>query len=80
MAVHLAHPPRGHRVRRPQWGVARVIAGTSRLTTTRSRTVGSAELSRGWAIPCATDIAFSAMIARVIFPSHSVLVALSDCR
>jgi Na+:H+ antiporter, NhaA family len=31
-------------------------------------TVGPAELSRGWAIPCATDIAFSAMIARVIFP------------
>jgi Na+:H+ antiporter, NhaA family len=31
--------------------------------------VGPAELSRGWAIPCATDIAFSAMIARVIFPS-----------
>jgi NhaA family Na+:H+ antiporter len=30
-------------------------------------TVGPAELSRGWAIPCATDIAFSAMIARVIF-------------
>ena len=32
-------------------------------------TVGPPELSRGWAIPCATDIAFSAMIARVIFPS-----------
>ncbi len=32
-----------------------------------SSTVGPAELSRGWAIPCATDIAFSAMIARVIF-------------
>src|SRR5687768_8934790 len=31
-------------------------------------TVGRPELSRGWAIPCATDIAFSAMIARVIFP------------
>jgi NhaA family Na+:H+ antiporter len=31
-------------------------------------TVGPAELTRGWAIPCATDIAFSAMIARVIFP------------
>jgi NhaA family Na+:H+ antiporter len=31
-------------------------------------TFGPAELTRGWAIPCATDIAFSAMIARVIFP------------
>src|SRR5688572_23787918 len=32
-------------------------------------TVGATELSRGWAIPCATDIAFSAMMARVIFPN-----------
>ena len=30
--------------------------------------IGPAELTRGWAIPCATDIAFSAMVARVIFP------------
>jgi NhaA family Na+:H+ antiporter len=31
-------------------------------------------LSRGWAIPCATDIAFSAMIARVIFrPGHPAI-------
>ena len=29
--------------------------------------IGPAGLGRGWAIPCATDIAFSAMIARVIF-------------
>jgi Na+:H+ antiporter, NhaA family len=31
-------------------------------------TLGPADLMRGWAIPCATDIAFSAMIARLIFP------------
>jgi NhaA family Na+:H+ antiporter len=31
-------------------------------------TFGPAELTGGWAIPCATDIAFSAMVARVIFP------------
>jgi NhaA family Na+:H+ antiporter len=30
--------------------------------------MGPAELARGWAIPCATDIAFSAMVARVVFP------------
>src|SRR5262245_59054529 len=30
---------------------------------------GPAELVTGWAIPCATDIAFSAMVARVIFPA-----------
>lgn len=32
-------------------------------------TRGPAELIRGWAIPCATDIAFSAMVARMIFPA-----------
>lgn len=31
--------------------------------------LGPPDLIRGWAIPCATDIAFSAMIARVIFPT-----------
>src|SRR5262245_40530474 len=31
-------------------------------------TRGPVELIRGWAIPCATDIAFSAMIARLVFP------------
>src|SRR5688572_30468174 len=46
--------------------------------------VGAAELSRGWAIPCATDIAFSAMIARVIFPNGHpaipflLLLAIAD--
>jgi hypothetical protein len=30
-------------------------------------TIGPAALGRGWAIPCATDIAFSAMVARMIF-------------
>ena len=30
--------------------------------------IGPGTLARGWAIPCATDIAFSAMVARVVFP------------
>ena len=47
-------------------------------------TVGPTELSRGWAIPCATDIAFSAMVARVIFPGGHpaipflLLLAIAD--
>ena len=45
---------------------------------------GPAELTRGWAIPCATDIAFSAMIARIIFPAAHpaipflLLLAIAD--
>ena len=47
-------------------------------------TFGPTELMRGWAIPCATDIAFSAMIARAIFPSRHpaipflLLLAIAD--
>jgi NhaA family Na+:H+ antiporter len=45
---------------------------------------GPRALIRGWAIPCATDIAFSAMIARVIFPKGHpaipflLLLAIAD--
>jgi len=47
-------------------------------------TRGPTELVRGWAIPCATDIAFSAMVARVIFPAAHpaipflLLLAIAD--
>lgn len=42
------------------------------------------ELTRGWAIPCATDIAFSYLAARMIFPKTSpaipflLLLAIAD--
>jgi NhaA family Na+:H+ antiporter len=45
---------------------------------------GPADLARGWAIPCATDIAFSAMVARLIFPAAHpaipflLLLAIAD--
>jgi Na+:H+ antiporter, NhaA family len=47
-------------------------------------TLGPPDLLRGWAIPCATDIAFSAMVARVIFPAAHpaipflLLLAIAD--
>lgn len=47
-------------------------------------TLGPADLIRGWAIPCATDIAFSAMVARFIFPAGHpaipflLLLAIAD--
>jgi NhaA family Na+:H+ antiporter len=45
---------------------------------------GPVDLVRGWAIPCATDIAFSAMVARIIFPAAHpaipflLLLAIAD--
>ena len=42
------------------------------------------ELMRGWAVPCATDIAFSYLVARLIFPKNSpaipflLLLAIAD--
>ena len=45
---------------------------------------GPDDLTRGWAIPCATDIAFSAMVARIIFPAGHpaipflLLLAIAD--
>ena len=45
---------------------------------------GPADLARGWAIPCATDIAFSAMVARIVFAAGHpaipflLLVAIAD--
>jgi len=47
------------------------------------RAAGTPELSRGWAIPCATDIAFSFLVAKAIFRRHAaipflLLLAIAD--
>ena len=44
---------------------------------------GAPELTRGWAIPCATDIAFSFLVAKAIFRRHPaipflLLLAIAD--
>jgi NhaA family Na+:H+ antiporter len=45
---------------------------------------GHSDLARGWAIPCATDIAFSYLVVRMIFPAHHpaipflLLLAVAD--
>jgi NhaA family Na+:H+ antiporter len=60
------------------------MAAPALIYTALTITWGPAELTRGWAIPCATDIAFSAMVARLIFrPSHPaipylLLLAIAD--
>src|SRR5688500_17287005 len=47
-------------------------------------TLGHGEVTRGWAIPCATGMAFSAMVARVICPAGHpaipflLLLAIAD--
>ena len=48
-----------------------------------TRAAGAPELYRGWAIPCATDIAFSFLIAKAIFRRHPaipflLLLAIAD--
>jgi Na+:H+ antiporter, NhaA family len=47
------------------------------------RAAGAPYLSRGWAIPCATDIAFSYLVAKAIFRTHAaipflLLLAIAD--
>ena len=54
------------------------------LFAAQALATGQAELMRGWAIPCATDIAFSYMAARMLFPKGHpaipflLLLAIAD--
>jgi Na+:H+ antiporter, NhaA family len=60
------------------------MAAPALIYVALAMTRGPVELTRGWAIPCATDIAFSAMVARLVFPvSHPaipflLLLAIAD--
>jgi NhaA family Na+:H+ antiporter len=60
------------------------MAGPALLFVGMAAAAGRPDLMRGWAIPAATDIAFSYMVARIIFPPTSpaipflLLLAIAD--
>jgi len=60
------------------------VIGPAGLYLLMSAVLGRPEQMRGWAIPCATDIAFSYLAARLIFPRHHpaipflLLLAIAD--
>ena len=60
------------------------MAGPALIYVALASALGRPELYRGWAVPCATDIAFSYMAARLIFPPRHpgipflLLLAIAD--
>lgn len=54
----------------PVWAAVGGMAGPALIHVSLAYWVGQPALARGWAIPCATDIAFSYLVARVIFPQR----------
>ena len=60
------------------------MAGPALLYVGMAAATERPDLVRGWAIPCATDIAFSYMVARIVFPPASpaipflLLLAIAD--
>src|SRR5438105_912413 len=66
-------------------GIAAVggMAAPAFIYVLYARAFEAPELTRGWAIPCATDIAFSYLVARAIFRRHPaipflLLLAIAD--
>jgi Na+:H+ antiporter, NhaA family len=68
----------------PVLAAAGGMAAPAALFVLQANLTGHPELVRGWAIPCATDIAFSYMAARMIFPKGHpaipflLLLAIAD--
>ncbi len=68
----------------PVIGAVGGMAGPALLYVAIAASFGRPDIYRGWAIPCATDIAFSYMVARLIFPpTHPaipflLLLAIAD--
>jgi NhaA family Na+:H+ antiporter len=60
------------------------MAGPALLYLGMAAAAGRPDIFRGWAIPCATDIAFSYLVARQVFPATSpaipflLLLAIAD--
>lgn len=60
------------------------MAAPAALYVLQANMAGRRELMAGWAIPCATDIAFSYLVARLIFPKRHpaipflLLLAIAD--
>src|SRR5206468_1763668 len=66
-------------------GIAAVggMAAPAIIYVLYARAFEAPELTRGWAIPCATDIAFSFLVAKAIFRRHAaipflLLLAIAD--
>ncbi len=76
------HSPRRAAV--PMLAAVGGMAGPGAIYVALALAAGLPELLRGWAIPCATDIAFSYLVARVILgPAHPaipflLLLAIAD--
>ena len=68
----------------PVLAAAGGMAAPAGLFALQAVMFGHPELQRGWAVPCATDIAFSYMAARMIFPKGHpaipflLLLAIAD--